>query len=121
MKNLTHFFNYAANAPQNTGGGNSHFFMRLCKSTALLLLALTLGVGNVWGDDFSATEISTSGTTKNHVTCKSTAGSATNKSGCSEAGGSYVSTATVSLLSGDGTQSAVCPAVPVPYVHDHYR
>ena len=49
MKNLTQFFNYAANTPQNTGGGNSHFFMRLCKSTALLLLALTLGVGNAWG------------------------------------------------------------------------
>ena len=73
MKNLTHFFHCTANTPQNTGGGNSHFFMRLCKSTALLLMVLTLCVGNAWGDtetileftvsnSVSTTSVSASGT-----------------------------------------------------------
>lgn len=58
MKNkITNFFNHAANAPQNTGGGASRFYLRLCKSTALLLMALTLGVGQMWGVDFTPANI----------------------------------------------------------------
>jgi len=69
MKKLTHFFNYAANAPQNTGGGNSHFFMRLCKSTALILLALTLGIGNAWGDEtITWNGTSLAGVSSTHIT-----------------------------------------------------
>lgn len=77
--NFTNFFNYAAKEPQNTGGGNSQFLrsesvrstlagrrlsntlithesptnhplkQSVWKYVAMLLMVLTLGVGNVWG------------------------------------------------------------------------
>ena len=59
MKNkITNFFNHAANAPQNTGGGNSHHSMRsegsqvfkqFWRYAACLLLAFFVGIGQMWG------------------------------------------------------------------------
>ena len=46
MKNLTNFFNRTAKTAQKTGGGNSHVY----KYLAVLLMILTLGTGQMWGD-----------------------------------------------------------------------
>ncbi|MBQ3999109.1 MAG: hypothetical protein II644_07190, partial [Paludibacteraceae bacterium] len=78
-----------------------HTLSRATRYAATLLLLLCLGVGNAWGTDFSATEISTSGTSKGNITCKSVAGSASGNS-CTEAGDAYASSVTVSKISNSG-------------------
>ena len=98
MKNkITNFFNHAANAPQNTGGGNSQFLrsesvrstlagrrlsntlithesptnhplkQSVWKVAAMLLMVLTLGVGNAWGTSVSYTFKSTTPFTSDTV------------------------------------------------------
>ena len=79
------------------------------RAVAMLFAVLTLSIANIgmaWGEDFSANEISTSGTTKNHVTCKSTAGSSSGNS-CTEKGGKYSSSVTVSKITSDGMSNYI--------------
>ncbi|MCR4619732.1 MAG: immunoglobulin domain-containing protein [Paludibacteraceae bacterium] len=67
----------------------------------LTLLTSLLCSVTVWGTDFSATEITSSGTSKGNITCKSTAGTSSSNS-CTDAGGSYASGVTVSRITTGG-------------------
>ena len=74
----TNFLNLVAKTPQNTGGGNSQTKRATLalplRYLCAMLLALILGVGQMWADTFTAAEIAAEsgsvnvGTTKNHVT-----------------------------------------------------
>ena len=76
MKN--NFLSKVTKMPQNTGGGNSQTKRATLalplRYLCAMLLALVLGIGQMWGDTFSADEIAAKsgsvnvGTTKNHVT-----------------------------------------------------
>ena len=116
----TNFLNLVAKMPQNTGGGNSQTKRATLalplRYLCAMLLTLVLGVGNMWGETWTAANIvnkSGAGTKKGHITVSSPGVTSTTSSQMYKpTSGDAVSENAVSIA----TSSTVSTLEATPYI-----